>query len=216
MGPMPSGNGYKDDRKACSLGDISATSFFPTKPLGCYGDGGAIFTDEDEIDTRLRSLRAGGRSPEDKYDNCEIGINSRLDTIQAAILLAKFDTFVNKEIDAVNEAARWYTERLEGIVETPMILEGYVSSWAQYTIKVSDREQRTKLQAKLKEAGIPSMIYYPRGMHQQQAFSDMKYTDEDYPNTAKVVDTVLSLPMHPYLDEATVDMICNEIQRILR
>ncbi len=203
-------------KRAGSFGDISATSFFPAKPLGCYGDGGAIFSDDDEIDTRLRSLRAGGRSPEDKYNNCEIGINSRLDTIQAAVLLAKFDTFVNKEIDAVNKVARWYTDRLKGIVETPVVLDGFISSWAQYTIKLSNREQRNNMQTKLKEAGIPSMIYYPRGMHQQQAFKDMKLTDDSYPNTARAVDTVLSLPMHPYLDEATVDMICSEIRKILK
>lgn len=203
-------------KRAGSFGDISATSFFPAKPLGCYGDGGAIFSDDDEIDTRLRSLRAGGRSPEDKYNNCEIGINSRLDTMQAAVLLAKFDTFVNKEIDAVNEVARWYTDRLKEIVETPVVLDGFISSWAQYTIKLSNREQRNNMQTKLKEAGIPSMIYYPRGMHQQQAFKDMKLTDDSYPNTARAVDTVLSLPMHPYLDEATVDMICSEIRKILK
>ena len=203
-------------KRAGSFGDISATSFFPAKPLGCYGDGGAIFSDDDEIDTRLRSLRAGGRSPEDKYNNCEIGINSRLDTMQATVLLAKFDTFVNKEIDAVNEVARWYTDRLKEIVETPVVLDGFISSWAQYTIKLSNREQRNNMQTKLKEAGIPSMIYYPRGMHQQQAFKDMKLTDDSYPNTARAVDTVLSLPMHPYLDEATVDMICSEIRKILK
>ena len=202
-------------KKAGSFGDISATSFFPAKPLGCYGDGGAIFTDDDEIDKRLRSLRAGGRSPEDKYNNCEIGINSRLDTIQAAVLLAKFDAFVNNEIDAVNNVARWYTEKLHNIVETPIVADGYVSSWAQYTIKLNNKEQRSKMQIKLKEFGIPSMIYYPRGMHQQQAFSAMKLADELFPNTVKAVDTALSLPMHPYLDEETVDMICNEVKRIL-
>ena len=204
------------EKKAGSFGDISATSFFPAKPLGCYGDGGAIFTDDDEIDTRIRSLRAGGRSLEDKYNNCEIGINSRLDTIQAAVLLAKFDTFINKEIDAVNEVARWYTERLQGVVETPVVLDDYVSSWAQYTIRLNDKEQRNNMQTELKVAGIPSMIYYPRGMHQQQAFKGMKLTDDNYPNTAKAADTVLSLPMHPYLDEVTVDMICSEIKNILK
>ena len=203
------------DRKAGALGDISATSFFPAKPLGCYGDGGAIFTDNDVINERLRSLRAGGRSPEDKYNNCEIGINSRLDTIQAAVLLAKFDTFTQKEIVAVNDVAKWYTERLKGSVVTPIVLEGYVSSWAQYTIRLKNKEQRNELQKKLKEVGIPSMVYYPRGMHQQQAFSYMKLSDEHYPNTVKATDTVLSLPMHPYLDKATVDIICDEIIKVI-
>lgn len=204
------------EKKAGSFGNISATSFFPAKPLGCYGDGGAIFTDDDEIDKRLRSLRAGGRSPEDKYNNCEIGFNSRLDTIQAAVLLAKFDTFVEREIGAVNDVAEWYTKRLRGVVETPIIPAGYVSSWAQYTIRLNNRMQRRNLREKLKEAGIPSMIYYPRGMHQQQAFSYMELSDELYPNTTQAVDTVLSLPMHPYLDETTVDSICSEIIKILK
>lgn len=204
------------EKKAGSFGNISATSFFPAKPLGCYGDGGAIFTDDDEIDKRLRSLRAGGRSPEDKYNNCEIGFNSRLDTIQAAVLLAKFDTFVEREIGAVNDAAEWYTKRLRGVVETPIIPDGYASSWAQYTIRLNNRMQRRNLREKLKEAGIPSMIYYPRGMHQQQAFSYMELSDELYPNTTQAVDTVLSLPMHPYLDETTVDSICSEIIKILK
>ncbi len=204
------------DKKAGAFGEISATSFFPAKPLGCYGDGGAIFTDDDAIDKRLRSLRAGGRSPEDKYNNCEIGLNSRLDTIQAAILLAKFKTFVEKEIVAVNEVADWYTDRLEGVVQTPEIPEGYLSSWAQYTIRLETREQRNNMQVKLKEVDIPSMIYYPRGMHQQLAFSDMKLADELYPATVQAADTVLSLPMHPYLDKSTVDTICNEIIKILK
>ena len=198
-------------KRAGSFGDISATSFFPAKPLGCYGDGGAIFTNDDAIDKRLRSLRAGGRSPEDKYNNCEIGINSRLDTIQAAILLAKFNQFVNYEINAVNEIANWYTNRLKEYVETPVVLDGYVSSWAQYTIKLNTRQQRDNMQGYLKSVNIPSMVYYPRGMHQQQAFSKMNLSDELFPNTVRATDTVLSLPMHPYLDKKTVDMICDKI-----
>lgn len=203
--------GSINDKRACSFGDISATSFFPAKPLGCYGDGGAIFTDDDALDERLRSIRAGGRSPADKYDNREIGYNSRLDTIQAAILLPKFNAFVGHEVDDVNKVAKWYTDRLKGHVVTPAIPEGYISSWAQYTIRLGNRKQRDEMQAKLKESGIPSMIYYPRGMHQQQVFKDRELGDELYPNTTKATDTVLSLPMHPYLDEETVDLICNEI-----
>lgn len=193
---------------ACSFGDVSATSFFPAKPLGCYGDGGAIFTDDDAMDARLRSLRAGGRSPEDKYDNREIGMNSRLDTLQAAILLPKFKAFVDYELDAVNQVAKWYDARLRGIFVTPVIPEGFLSSWAQYTILLADRAERDSMQVKLKAKGIPSMIYYPRGMHQQVAFAHMHLTDEWYSNTLEATNRVLSLPMHPYLQEEMVDEIC--------
>ena len=203
--------GSANGERACYFGDISATLFFPAKPLGCYGDGGAIFTDDDEVAERLRSIRAGGKSPTDKYDNREIGYNSRLDTIQAAILLPKLKAFAEHEVDDVNRVAKWYTDRLQDHVVTPTIPKGYVSSWAQYTIRLENRKKRDELQTRLKEAGIPSMVYYPRGMHQQQVFKGMELADELYPNTTKATDSVLSLPMHPYLDEGTVDLICTEI-----
>lgn len=203
--------GNINGKMACSFGDISITSFFPAKPLGCYGDGGAIFTDDDTIDERLRSIRAGGKSPLDKYDNREIGTNSRLDTIQAAILLPKFKAFVEYELENVNKVANWYTERLKKFVVTPYVPEGYYSSWAQYTIKLKNREERDTIQKKLKNSGIPSMIYYPRGMHQQEAFKSMNLSGELFPNVTVATNTVLSLPMHPYLDEDTVDMICRII-----
>ena len=193
----------------CSFGDISTTSFFPAKPLGCYGDGGAIFTDDDENDARLRSLRAQGRSPVDKYDNREIGMNSRLDTLQAAILLPKFKAFVEHEIDDVNRVADWYTERLKDKFVTPTVLPGYLSSWAQYTILLNDKESRDTMQTKLKENDIPSMIYYPRGLHQQEAYNWMGLNDDMYPNTVEVTRRCLSLPMHPYLPEKDVDIICS-------
>ena len=201
----------RNGKLACSFGDISATSFFPAKPLGCYGDGGAIFTDDDEIDQRLRSLRAGGKSPQDKYDNREIGYNSRLDTLQAAILLPKFKAFKEYELDAVNKAAKMYTERLKGKAEVPFIPECYISSWAQYTVRFENKEERDAVQTKLKENGIPSMIYYPRGMHQQQVFKDMKLDADLFPNTTKATQTVLSLPMHPYLAEEDIDNITSII-----
>ena len=194
-------------KKACSFGDMSTTSFFPAKPLGCYGDGGAVFTDDDEVDARLRSLRAQGKSPVDKYDNREIGMNSRLDTLQAAILLPKFQAFVEYELDAVNQAAAWYTERLKENYVTPTVLDGFYSSWAQYTILAADREERDLLQKKLKEQGIPSMVYYPRGLHQQEAYRWMGLDDEMYPNTIEATKRVLSLPMHPYLMEKQVDEV---------
>lgn len=192
---------------AGSFGDISTTSFFPAKPLGCYGDGGAIFTDDDEVDARLRSLRAQGKSPTDKYDNREIGMNSRLDTLQAAILLPKFRAFVDYELDAVNRVAAWYTERLKDRYVTPAIPDGYYSSWAQYTILMEDRISRDAMQKQLKEKEIPSMVYYPRGLHQQEAYRWMKLPDEWYPKTMEATNRVLSLPMHPYMKEEMVDEV---------
>lgn len=208
--------GNIDGKMACSLGNMSTTSFFPAKPLGCYGDGGAIFTDDEIVNERLRSIRAGGKSPLDKYDNREIGTNSRLDTIQAAILLTKFKAFKEYELEHVNEVAAWYTDRLNDYTITPTIPTGFYSSWAQYTIKLKNKEERDKLQRELRKFDIPSMVYYPRGMHQQQAFKDRLIDDNLYKNTCEVVDEVLSLPMHPYLDEKMVDNICKNVIDILK
>lgn len=200
-------------KRACSFGDMSATSFFPAKPLGCYGDGGAIFTDDDKTDARLRSLRAQGKSPTDKYDNREIGMNSRLDTLQAAILLPKLKAFADYELEAVNKAAEWYTERLKDCFVTPTVPAGFYSSWAQYTILLEKENARNAMQASLKAKGIPSMVYYPRGLHQQEAYRRMALPDELYPNTIEATKRVLSLPMHPYLKEEDVDMICTAIRQ---
>lgn len=203
--------GQINGKLACSFGDMSATSFFPAKPLGCYGDGGAIFTDDDEVDARLRSLRASGKSPEDKYDNREVGMNSRLDTLQAAILLPKFKAFKDYEVDAVNRVAERYTDALKDKVITPTVPEGYLSSWAQYTILLNNKEQRNTVQAKLKEKGIPSMIYYPRGLHQQKAYAWMNLSDEDYLNTLEATKRVLSLPMHPYMKDDEQQFVINAL-----
>ena len=203
--------GNINGKSACSFGDISTTSFFPAKPLGCYGDGGAIFVDDDQLDQRLRSLRSQGKSPADKYDNREIGINSRLDALQAAILLPKFMAFVEYELNAVNQAAKWYTERLSDKLVTPLVPNGFYSSWAQYTIMLNDSKTRNRVQSALKDNGIPSMIYYPRGLHQQKAYESMKLSDEWYPNTILASKTVLSLPMHPYLNEEEIDRISKVI-----
>ena len=207
--------GEINGKLACSFGDISATSFFPAKPLGCYGDGGAVFTDDDTIDARLRSLRASGKSPEDKYDNREIGMNSRLDTLQAAILLPKFKAFKDYEIDAVNEVAKKYSEALKDRVVTPTVPEGYLSSWAQYTILLDNKAQRDSVQAKLKEKGIPSMVYYPRGLHQQAAYKWMELSDADYPNTMAATQRVLSLPMHPYMKDEEQNYIIKSLLEAL-
>ena len=201
-------------KRAGSFGELSATSFFPAKPLGCYGDGGAIFTDDDAVNARLRSLRAQGKSPSDKYDNREIGINSRLDTIQAAILLPKLRAFEAYELDAVNKVAMWYDERLKDVVTTPTVLEGFLSSWAQYTVLIPSREERNIVQKKLREKGIPSMVYYPRGLHQQEAYRWMKLEDAMYPNTIEATKRVLSLPMHPYLTEEAVEEICTAVKEL--
>ena len=203
--------GHIRGRRACSFGDMATTSFFPAKPLGCYGDGGAIFTDDAAVADRLRSLRAQGKSPTDKYDNREIGMNSRLDTLQAAILLPKLHAFAAYELEAVNRVADMYTERLSGRFVTPLVPDGYYSSWAQYTLLLESTEERTALQARLKAAGIPSMIYYPRGMHQQEAYRSRRIPDELFPNTVRAAATVLSLPMHPYLDEASVNEVCRTL-----
>lgn len=203
--------GNINGKMACSFGDISCTSFFPAKPLGCYGDGGAIFTDDDLIAERLKSLRAGGKSPVDKYDNREIGTNSRLDTIQAAILIPKFHAFKEYEIGNVNKVACWYSNILGDKVVTPKVPSGYLSSWAQYTVLFNDSDTRNTVQQKLKENGIPSMIYYPRCMHQQQAFKNLELKDFDYPNAIEATKRVLSLPMHPYMKKEDVELICSII-----
>lgn len=207
--------GNINGKRVCSFGDASTTSFFPAKPLGCYGDGGAIFTDDDEMDTLLRSLRAQGRSPEDKYDNRCIGMNSRLDTLQAAILLPKFKALVEHELDAVNQVADWYTERLQDFVVTPLVKDGFYSSWAQYTILLEDQIQRDELQKKLKASGIPSMVYYPRGLHQQTAYIAMCLPSEWYTNTVSVTQKVLSLPMHPYLQVSDITLVSSIIRSFI-
>ena len=207
--------GSINGKRACSFGDIATTSFFPAKPLGCYGDGGAIFTDSDDVDALLRSMRVHGRSPEDKYDNSIVGMNSRLDTMQAAILLPKLKAFIEHELDEVSAVADKYTSRLADVVVTPHIKEGFISSWAQYTIQLADREQRSRVQAALKEQGIPSMIYYPRGMHRQTVFAHLAYPDSDYERTNELCDTVLSLPMHPYLTDEEINFVCDIIIKSL-
>ena len=207
--------GAINGKRACSFGDISTTSFFPAKPLGCYGDGGAIFTDDDAIDARLRSLRAQGKSPADKYDNREIGMNSRLDTLQAAVLLPKLKAFESFEVEAVNRVAETYTAALKDHVVTPHIPEGFYSSWAQYTVLLKDRGTRDRVQKALKEKGIPTMVYYPRGLHQQAAYAWMGLSDEAFPNTTRATQCVLSLPMHPYMDPNEQKTIIDSFLEVL-
>ncbi|MBQ3052748.1 MAG: DegT/DnrJ/EryC1/StrS family aminotransferase [Clostridia bacterium] len=207
--------GSINEKKACSFGDASTTSFFPAKPLGCYGDGGAIFTDDPEMDQMLRSLRVQGRSVIDKYDNQRIGMNSRLDTLQAAVLLPKLKCFVEYELDSVNNIANRYTARLGDKLITPIVPDGFYSSWAQYTVYIESAEKRKEIQEKLKEKGIPTMVYYPRGLHQQSAYAGMSLSNDDYPNTVYATEHVLSLPMHPYLNDEEIDYICKSLLELL-
>lgn len=206
--------GTLNGKRACGFGDIGTTSFFPAKPLGCYGDGGAIFTDSDEYAALADSFRVHGKGSF-KYDNVRIGVNSRLDTLQAAILQVKFRAFCDYELDAVNKAAAMYTERLSGVVDTPVVPEGYYSSWAQYTIKLKDKESRDALQSALKEAGIPSMVYYPTPMHKQTAHAPYgPYADDLCPVATSLCDRVLSLPIHPYITEEEVEMVCSIVSKV--
>ena len=187
-------------KMACSFGDISTTSFFPAKPLGCYGDGGAVFTDNDAWADALRSLAVHGKNREDKYDNVRLGLNSRLDTLQAAILRVKLKAFAGWETQDANRAALWYNELLQGGgLALPTVRDGFASSWAQYTVRLPAGADRAALQAKLKEQGIPTMVYYPKPMHAQGAFAGTDSARAQCPVTETLCQTVLSLPMGPYL-----------------
>ncbi|MDD3334035.1 MAG: DegT/DnrJ/EryC1/StrS family aminotransferase [Eubacteriales bacterium] len=208
--------GSINGKAACSFGDAAITSFFPAKPLGCYGDGGAVFVDTQEEADLLRSLRANGRGKQDKYDNQRFGMNSRLDTLQAAILLPKLDALRRYELSAVNHAAQRYTDRLTGAVTVPYVPVGYTSSWAQYTVLLESEKQRDEAQKALKEQDIPSMVYYPRGLHRQSAFSDRDFSDSDYPNTLNACERVLSLPMHPYLTDSEIDRVSDVLLDFVR
>lgn len=203
-------------KMSCSFGDISTTSFFPAKPLGCYGDGGAVFTDNDEWAAVIRSLAVHGKNVENKYDNVRLGMNSRLDTIQAAILQVKQKAFKEYELDDVNKVATMYNEALIncGLI-LPFVESGFVSSWAQYTVQLPQNTNRNALQTKLKEQGIPTMVYYMKPMHVQGAFKGTASENADCPVTEKLCRTVLSLPMHPYLTQEDVGFIVGMLKESL-
>ena len=207
--------GEINGKKACSFGDISTTSFFPAKPLGCYGDGGAIFTDNDEWAEVISSYRIHGKGSY-KYDNVRIGMNSRLDTLQAAILLVKLEAFSEYEVEAVNNVAKKYTAGLKDIVKVPVVKEGYLSSWAQYTIQLASEEERNGLQVYLKEKGIPSMIYYPKGMHAQTAFAPYEVVGDELDVTTELCRRVLALPMHPYLEGEEIAKVIETVKEYIR
>ena len=202
------------NQRACSFGDISTTSFFPAKPLGCYGDGGAVFTDNDEWADLLRSYRIHGKGT-DKYDNVRIGMNSRLDTLQAAILNVKLKAFQEYELLEVNKVASRYSEKLRGIVKVPTIKDGYHSSWAQYSILLENEELRNGLQSYLKERDIPSMIYYSKPMSQQIAFLGLDCKKVELPITTDLCHKVLSLPIHPYMNDEDQNEVIHQILSFL-
>ncbi len=206
--------GRLNGKRACSFGDISTTSFFPAKPLGCYGDGGAVFTDDDAAAALIRSIRIHGKG-ECKYDNVRIGMNSRLDTIQAAVLQVKLAAFEKYELQDVNDVAAEYTRQLKDVVRTPVVPESFYSSWAQYTIQMNDKTERDGLQNYLKEQKIPSMIYYQKPMHRQGAFAGMEFDDRDFQNTIALCERVLSLPLHPYMKQEDIKQISDAIKSYL-
>ena len=199
-------------RRTGALGLVSATSFFPAKPLGCYGDGGAMFTDDDEIAGALRSLHLHGAGAE-RYDNARIGLNARLDTVQAAILIEKLAIFED-EIAARNMVADRYSEALSGVVETPRVIEGANSVWAQFTVKV-DPAARRGLAAHLDAEGIPTAIHYAKPLHRQTAYSGYPVAANGLPVSDDLSRRVLSLPMHPYLDASTQERIVDTLRAAL-
>jgi dTDP-4-amino-4,6-dideoxygalactose transaminase len=205
------GGVYKG-RTAGAIGDFAATSFFPAKPLGCYGDGGAVFTNDDSAIEVLRSLRVHGQGS-DKYDNVRIGMNGRLDTMQAAVLIEKLAVFAG-EIQARNRVAARYSQALADLCAVPRVPDGLVSTWAQYTIRLPDAD-RDKVAAALKAEGVPTAIYYVKPMHRQTAYAKYPAAGNGLPVSDRLAGEVLSLPMHAYLDEATQDRIVAALRRAI-
>ena len=199
-------------KKAGSFGDVAATSFFPAKPLGCYGDGGAIFTDNDEIFSLMESIRVHGQG-ESKYDCDRIGLNGRLDTIQAAILLPKLEVY-EKEIELRQKVADLYSENLGNYkdIKIPFVPKDYQSVWAQYSIILKNKENRKNVINALKIEGIPSVVYYQKSLHLQKTFKNLGYKIGDFPVSENISNRILSLPMHPYLDDASI----NKISKIIK
>jgi dTDP-4-amino-4,6-dideoxygalactose transaminase len=206
------GASYKG-RRLGTLGHATATSFFPAKPLGCFGDGGAIFTDDAELAETLRSIRVHGQGS-DKYDNVRLGLTGRLDTMQAAILLEKLKIF-DDEIAARNEVAERYARGLGNVVTVPHLAPGCSSVWAQYTIRLPKGVNRDGFAAALKAQGIPTAIYYVKSMHQQTAYRDYPVAEGGLPVSEQLSEDVISLPMHAYLDEPTQERIIKAVRGVL-
>lgn len=197
-----------------SLADITATSFFPAKPLGCYGDGGAVFTDDDSFAAIARSARVHGQG-EDKYENTQIGMTARCDTIQAAILLAKLKIFDN-ELDLRQQCADNYNRLLDGYVTTPQLNPGASSSWAQYVILLPQEVDRQAFQQQLAAQQVPTAIYYPRPMHTQPPYAHYPLSSCGLEVTERLAKHVLALPMHPYLDKQTQETVANAVKEALK
>jgi UDP-2-acetamido-2-deoxy-ribo-hexuluronate aminotransferase len=202
--------GLYKGRVSGSLGDISSTSFFPAKPLGCYGDGGAVFTSDDELAAKMRSIRVHGQGT-DKYDNVRIGLNARMDTMQAAIMMPKLAIFP-EEIQLRQKVAANYTKALSGLVETPYVPEAYTSVWAQYSVLSDHREA---LQAALSDAGIPSVIYYRIPCHLSKAFGYLGYKEGDMPESENASKRIFSLPMHPYIEDGFAETVADVIRKVV-
>lgn len=200
-------------RRAGSLGDTAATSFFPAKPLGCYGDGGALFVGDEDFREVCESIRIHGQGT-DRYDNVRLGITGRLDTLQAAVLLAKLRLFPD-EIEARNKHAAAYSERLRDIIKVPVVPEGYRSVWAQYTLTAADEAQRDAIVSLLKERDIPVMIYYPRPIHLATAYKHLGYGTGSLPVSEDLSKRVFSIPMHPYLEDAEIELVTQTIREAL-
>jgi len=201
-------------QRAGSLGDVATTSFFPAKPLGCYGDGGAVFTSSDELAALIKSFRVHGKGTH-KYDNERIGVNSRLDTLQAAILLEKLAVY-DAEIEARQAVALRYNEGLSDLIETPYVSNDKVSVWAQYTLKTPEGMDRAKIMDGLKNRGVPSVVYYPLPLHQQTAFQLGIVPSKGLPVSEALSQSVFSLPMHPYLEKEEQDVIIEALRSELR
>ncbi|MDH5542287.1 MAG: DegT/DnrJ/EryC1/StrS family aminotransferase [Nitrospinota bacterium] len=198
-------------KKLCGFGDFAATSFFPAKPLGCYGDGGALFTNDDKLAHIAKSLRIHGTG-DSQYDNVRVGINGRMDSIQAAILLSKLDIFKD-EVEARHRVAAKYTEGLKGVVETPFLPDGMRSGWAQYSV-LSDK--RDKIRGQLQKEGIPTAVYYPKPLHLQGAYATLGLSKGDFPVSENAASRIFSLPMHPYLGDKEIESVVKAIHRAVK
>ena len=207
-GAQSFGSVYKNKYDS-NLGDISTTSFFPSKPLGCYGDGGAVFTNDKYLAEKIKLLRVHGQNK--RYHHKYIGIGGRLDTIQAAILLAKL-TYFKKELKNRQKVADHYTHELSQVLQTPIIKPNRLSSWAQYTIRVKNRD---RLQFSLKQKGIPTSIFYPVPLHLQECFKYLNYKHNDFPVSEKASNEVISIPLNPFLNNDQINYICSNIKKLI-
>ena len=206
-GAQSTGGSYHG-KKCGSFGDIATTSFFPSKPLGCYGDGGAVFTDDDKIADIIKSLKVHGKGPNGKYENIRIGVNSRLDTIQAGVLLPKL-SILNEEIEKRQLIAKRYEDALKDYFQVPVIEDDSVSAYAQYCILAENKDQRDAIVAKMKSENIPSLLYYPNPLHILEAFAP--YTECNMPNTRRYADCNFGLPFSPYLTEEDQDLVIKTV-----